>query len=543
LGYRTKLLLLFGLYFVTARIGLSLGAVSGFATLVWPPSGIALAALLILGRRYWPAIALGAFTVNLVVGASVPVALGIALGNTLECLLGVYLLKRFTKIHISLERVRDVLGLILYAALLATLVSATIGTTSILFGGVITAGAYGETWVAWWVGDMLGVLVVAPILLVWSERLHTTVSLRRLLSASVPIAILIIVSVVVFRGFLWFGIRPFAFAYVVFPLLVWIVLRFDQRGSVTATFIVSLIAVWGTITTHSSAAKGTLGQSLLLLQSFIGITAATFMTMAAVVSEREQTQRHEQRLTQKTAALTRQRARLEALNQAKDEFISIASHQLRTPATGVKQYLGMVLEAYAGKVNKQQQNYLETAYDSNERQLKIINDLLRVARLDAGKLRPEKTNCNLTRLVADVVKQESKKFERYRQKLAYKPSKRTIYAHIDKGLMRMVLENIIDNAGKYSAEHAEVSIAVEQTSTHVRLHITDRGIGIAKKDQKKLFQKFSRIENPQSSFVNGSGLGLYWAQKVVDLHGGTIGLVSKPGEGSTFTVSLPKRQK
>src|SRR4030095_9871766 len=127
LKYASKLAILIIAYFVTARIGLSLDAVGGFATLVWPPSGIALAALLIFGYRYWPGITIAAFLVNLVTGAPPLVALGIAVGNTLEPLLGAYLLNRFTGLHHSLDRLKDVIGLVVFAAIVSTSVSATIG--------------------------------------------------------------------------------------------------------------------------------------------------------------------------------------------------------------------------------------------------------------------------------------------------------------------------------------------------------------------------------------------------------------------------------
>jgi signal transduction histidine kinase len=537
--YFAKLALLFLVYFVTAKIGLSLGAVSGFATLVWPPTGIALAAMLLLGYRYWPSIALGAFLVNFLTGASLPVAFGISAGNTLEALIGAYLLIRFTKIHISLERVRDVMGLIFFGAIGSTLVSATIGTTSLYAGGIISSSALNETWVAWWVGDALGNLIIAPLILVLSARFRYPVVPQRIIKAIAPVALLIAVSFVVFYGLPRLGVGPFHFYYIVFPMLVWIALKFGQRGGVIATFIVSFIAIWGTVATHDSSADLTLGQSLLLLQSFIGIMAATFMTMAAVVSEREQTQKQEQQLLQKAALLTKQRARLKALNMAKDEFISIASHQLRTPATGIKQYLGMLLESYAGKLTKRQHEFVETAYDSNERMLKIINDLLHVARLDAGKLRLEKDTHNITKLMTDIVEQQSKELEKRNQTLIYKPGRKRVNALVDKDMLRMVLENIIDNASKYSHENGMVKVSVTQTDDYAHLQISDSGIGIDEKHHKKLFQKFSRIENANSSYINGSGLGLYWAKKVVDLHGGTISLASQLDKGSTFTISLP----
>lgn len=538
-GYIVRMAALFAAYFVTARVGLGLGAVSGFATIVWAPSGIALAVLLIWGYRYWPGITLAAFLVNLVTGAPLLVALGISIGNTLEPLMGVYLLNRFARIQKSLDRLWDVLSLVLLAAVVSTAVSATVGVTSLLAGDIITTSALGSTWLPWWSGDMLGILVATPLLLVWSERFHRPVALDRAAKAVAPILLLIAVSILIFHGFVRAGMKPFVLAYVIFPVLMLIAVRFGQIGSVTATFLAAVVAIWGTVANYDASSGTTLSQTLLLLQVFIGVTAVTFMTLAAVVSEREQTLKHEQELIQKAAHLTKQRERLRLVNEAKDEFISIASHQLRTPATSVKQYLGMLLQTYAGKLSKEQRVFVQTAYEANEQQLRVVNDLLHVARLDSGRTPIEKSPCDITRLVADVINQHSKVFDERGQKLLFVRGKKPVKARVDKNLVRMMLENIIDNAGKYSPEDGEISINVAKTGQKLVMRITDQGIGIAKQDQKRLFRKFSRVSNARSNNISGSGLGLYWAQKVARMHGGAIDLASEPNKGSTFTITLP----
>src|SRR4030095_2743630 len=157
------------LYVATGKLGLALDAVHGFAAAVWPPSGIALVALVLYGARLWPSIAVGAFLVNWSAGAPVLVAWGMALGNTLEALVGTMLLTRVVQVRPTLDRVRDVWGVIVLAAGLSTLISATVGVTSGWLGGVIPAALYGKAWGTWWTGEALGVLVVAPLLFVWSE--------------------------------------------------------------------------------------------------------------------------------------------------------------------------------------------------------------------------------------------------------------------------------------------------------------------------------------------------------------------------------------
>jgi signal transduction histidine kinase len=241
------------------------------------------------------------------------------------------------------------------------------------------------------------------------------------------------------------------------------------------------------------------------------------------------------------AALKSQQAQLVELNNSKDEFISLASHQLRTPATGVKQYIGMLLEGYCGAVTSQQRDFLEIAYESNERQLRIIDDLLKVAHVDAGKITLIKEATNLTALISEVVAEQSSVFARRNQKIAFACAAEEITACVDVARMHMVLDNLIDNASKYSLPGKIIIVQLDDRPDEVEIHIKDQGVGIAKKDIAKLFQKFARVSNELSTLVGGTGLGLYWAKKIVDLHKGTIRVESRPHRGSDFIVTLPKR--
>jgi signal transduction histidine kinase len=244
-----------------------------------------------------------------------------------------------------------------------------------------------------------------------------------------------------------------------------------------------------------------------------------------------------------TKQLRRETAELVEINRAKDEFIALASHQLRTPATGVKQYVGMLLQGYGGELDGQQTDLLQTAYDSNERQLDVINALLNVAQLDAGKVALKRVPCRIDHLLRDIIKEQAETFQvRHQSLTAHMPAK-PVTASIDRRLIRMVLENIIDNAGKYTPWHKTITIHLASTAKLVTIAVSDQGVGISKRDQAKLFQKFSRIDNDLSTLANGSGLGLYWAKKILDLHDATISVNSKARQGSTFTVSLPKTHR
>ncbi len=252
----------------------------------------------------------------------------------------------------------------------------------------------------------------------------------------------------------------------------------------------------------------------------------------------KKTQAHRRLLELKTKALTMEREQLVALNQAKDEFISLASHQLRTPATGVKQYVGMLLGGYAGKLTKDQKLMLHKAYEGNERQIQIINSLLLVARVDAGKVRLSRKLTNLTKLLEEAVHEQRGEIDKRKQEVELKlPNK--LMAYMDSGYLRMVLDNILNNASKYSYDGQKILITGQSRGGRAIIKISDEGVGIARQDQSKLYQKFGRIENPRTSTVEGNGLGLYWSKKIVDLHEGTMTVKSDVGKGTTFTINLP----
>jgi len=240
-----------------------------------------------------------------------------------------------------------------------------------------------------------------------------------------------------------------------------------------------------------------------------------------------------------TKNLTEQRNRLQKLNDAKDEFIMMASHQLRTPATAVKQYVSMLTQGYAGEVSKEQTEMLGVAYKNNERQLEIIEDLLRVAKVDAGVVYLKKASYDIGHLIETAMEDQAVLFKNRGQTIIYNSPKEHMRVFGDAKLILMVIENILDNAGKYSEDGTKVVISVSQSGTNTIVSIKDNGVGINKADIQKLFGKFVRIDNPLSESVKGTGLGLYWAKKIVDLHNGMIEVASQVNKGSTFTIKTP----
>lgn len=229
-----------------------------------------------------------------------------------------------------------------------------------------------------------------------------------------------------------------------------------------------------------------------------------------------------------------------AIEGSKNEFLSLASHQLRTPATNVKQYIHLVLDGYYGDITPEQRAALETATRNNDIEISIINDLLDVAKVDLDQIIIKPAPHKPDKFVRQVMKDFRAPMKQRHQKLMYEPAKHVPAVMLDPTYFKSVLENLCDNASKYSPQHSTVTIteAVRENRWYT-VTVADKGVGIPRSDQARLFKKFSRIPNELSGAVEGSGLGLYWVKRVVELHHGKITVQSKPGEGSEFTLHLP----
>src|SRR5260221_838709 len=197
--YLLKIVLVTLIYFASAKFGLSLAYSVKQVTLVWPPTGISLALLVIFGFDLWPGIIIGAFVANLTTNETLPIAFWIAIGNTLEALVGAYLLKLF-KFERSFEKIKDVVIFVVFAAVISTMVSATIGTASLIFGGIGSWGNYFPVWSNWWAGDLLGDIIVAPAILVWFRSDKFKLNLRYVFEGLVFMAIVVFFSLCLFTG-------------------------------------------------------------------------------------------------------------------------------------------------------------------------------------------------------------------------------------------------------------------------------------------------------------------------------------------------------
>lgn len=230
----------------------------------------------------------------------------------------------------------------------------------------------------------------------------------------------------------------------------------------------------------------------------------------------------------------------ETLEKTKAGLVALASHQLRTPASGVKQYLGILTQGFAGELTKEQQAIALKAYNANERQIETINQILHVAKADADQLALEMGDVDIVQVIRDITAnlhiQAGQKDITIRLDI---PT--TCHIQGDERYIHMAIENLMSNAIKYSHSGGTVEVRLTKNTRAVRIAVTDQGVGIADDDIDKLFQKFSRIENPLSRQEGGSGLGLFLAYQIARAHGGTITITSTQGKGSRFTLSLPRK--
>jgi diguanylate cyclase (GGDEF)-like protein len=279
--------ILAAVYFVAGKLGLTMAFVHPSATAVWPPAGIALAALLIVGYEAWPGILLGAFLVNLTTAGSVATSIGIATGNTLEALIGAYLVTKLAGGRNAFDHEQDTLKFAILAGMLSTTVAATFGVTSLCLGGFAKWTSYETVWSTWWLGDAAGDVLVAPLLVLWSAAPRLRWNRSQFLEALALLACLVVVGRIVFAGFLLPEPSNYPLEYLCVPVLIWASYRFGQREAATATVVLSAMAIWGTLHGLGPFVRKTENESLLLLQAFMAVMAVMTLSLAAVFAERQ----------------------------------------------------------------------------------------------------------------------------------------------------------------------------------------------------------------------------------------------------------------
>jgi len=264
------------LYFSAGKLGLQLAVVHPSATAVWPGTGIALAAILLFRYGVWPGIFLGAFAVNLITAGSILSSLGIATGNTLEALAGAYLVMRFANGRRVFDRAEDIFKFLLFACVLATVISASLGTASVFLTGLNRGVQPGPFWLTWWLGDMAGAVVVAPCFLVWSSQTSRHKSKRPVMLQGIAFVSLLLVGILVFSDFILPGARDYPLKFICIPFVVWVAFELQPRSAALA--ILSFVAAALASALHASHGALIPNEPLLVMQVFFSVAALTSLS-------------------------------------------------------------------------------------------------------------------------------------------------------------------------------------------------------------------------------------------------------------------------
>jgi len=516
------------IYFVAGKLSLQLAFLHKSASPVWPPAGIALAALLVLGFRVWPALFVGAFLVNLTTLGNIWTSLGIASGNTLEALCGAWLVNRFAGGARVFDRPQDVFKFAL-AALIGTTVSPTFGVSSLAAGGFAQWSSYWPVWLTWWLGDASGVLVIAPLLLLWSvPATQRKWNQKQVLEVSVLLLLLVVLAETVFGGWLPISARNYPISFICGPIVIWTAFRFTPRETATGIFILSAIAIWGTLNGFGPFILQSENQSLLMLQLWTAALTITAMAIAAAITERNRTQ----------VALEQQKDAVEAANRTKDNFLAMLSHELRTPLTPVMAALD-TLEA-DGSRSSGSKNSLAMIRRNVELESQLIDDLLDLTRIAKDKLQLRFGPLDSHEVITNVV--EICRPEAQARNLTLQLNLRAGGHHVlgDAAKYQQIVWNLLKNAIKFTAENGEITISSSNPEPQLlAIAVHDTGIGIEPEVMNRIFDPFEQGERAFQRRYGGLGLGLAISKSLAQAHGGTLIARSEGHDrGSTFILTM-----
>lgn len=537
-----RLALLAAVYFLSGKVGLLLANVHSSVSPIWPATGIALAALLIWGVELWPAVFLGAFLVNVTAalpeGSSLLLrilqATGIAGGNTLEAVAGAWLVNRFAGGANPSLQVRNVFRYILLAGWLSTAISATIGTLSLLACGFLAKATYGTAWLTWWMGDMVGAVLIGPLILLWRSKPKMHFRVERTAEALLLLISLLLVSAFNFSNMFPIGEKHAPVAFLFLPFLVWAALRFEARGVMAFMVIICCLAVNGTWHGIGTFALTSPNGSLLLLQMFICVATLTALVLAAAVAERKSAEERFRKLNLELEQHVQQRtAQLESTNKELEAFCYSVSHDLRAPLRTIRGFSEVLLEQYKPQLDVRGQDYLRRTCEAGVQMDKLIEDLLKLSRVSRSEI--QHTDINLSAIVQDIAT-ELKRAEPGRTvEFAISPD---VLAKGDERLVRLVIDNLLRNAWKFTRKRPDARIEFgRMNGDSSPFFVRDNGVGFDMAYASKLFGVFQRLHS--ASEFAGSGVGLAIVQRVITKHGGRVWAEAKVNSGATFYFTLP----
>ncbi len=602
-------------YDITAELGRFLASTPDNVTPVWPPDGFALAALLMLGYRVWPGIAIGSFFANIwafldktnaaSIAISIAIASSIAVGTTLSAILGNFLLHKFIGKRHLFDSPKNVFKFVVMGGMGGPIISATVGITTLCVRGIVPWEDWGMNWFTWWMSNLGGILIFTPLILIWSQplldaikyllefgmtrmRQKNKLKLNHLKSLSFQVKLAefaILILLVLAVGKIAFG-GGYPVEYMLIPFLVWAVFRFDIEGATLLIFIVSAIAVLGTVKGGGPFARPNLNESLVLLQSFIGVVVLTTLMLYAVIAQRQQVEDQLRVQTQQVEKTLRdlQETQAQLIHSEKmsglGQLVAGVAHEINNPVNficGNLSYVNQYTENLLNLVKMYQDFYpipvaeIQNQIDiidlnfmiedfpkllfsmkiGTDRIQKIVLSLRNFSRKDESEVKgvdihegldntllilQHSLKSNAENVSIEVIKKYGKlpKVECYASEL------NQVFMNILANAIDALAEKRIQTNIKEFGTLPRIEISTNiLNQNYIAIRITDNGSGMPQEIINLIFDPFYTTK----PVGKGTGLGLYISYKIIsEKHRGKLKCVSVPNQGTEFIIELPIRK-
>ena len=508
-------------YWLAARLSLRLALVHGQVTPIWPPTGIALVAILVFGRRVWAAVFLAALAVNLPIGPSPLAAAFIAAGNTLAPLAAAALLKR-ARFRIELDRLRDAAAIVVLGALVAMTISATVGTSVLVLWGGLPLASFWSTWAVWWAGDAMGVLLVAPFIL--SLLPNAKAPAPTLRTTAELVALLLVIGIVTYALFQ----NSLRLEYLVFPLIMLAAWRFHLRGAAPAALVASGVAVWAAVQGTGPFGNESLFEKMVTLQVFNVFLALTSFVLAAFIEARNRAEE-----------MTRLYVSATAASQTKSSFLNMAAHELLTPLTVFTGYLSLLSGGSLGKPPNAWETPINILMQKTREMERIVSNLQNASQLEVVDPHMGREVIDLRKVVEDAIERARPRAELLRAEMVVNLPAYPVAVEADEDHLGRVMDDLINNAFTYTIRTPRIVVGLSTRTRKAIVEVEDNGVGIRAADRERVFDRLYRVVDPQV-VVPGVGLGLYICRQLAQSYGGSLAVESsKPGKGSVFALALP----